>query len=160
MTKPRPPIRKARSTRSHSSGHPLTVQSEDYVERIHELIERKGYARVSDIAEELHLTPSTVSNMVRRLATLGLIEVEKYRGLILTEKGRAVAQSIHSRHVIISQFLETLGVDSADVQQDVEGIEHHISASTLQAIEALTAALRRHPAVLKEVLSRNGGTVV
>ena len=58
----------------------LTVQTEDYLERIQELLDRKGYARVSDIADELNLTPSTVSNMVRRLAGQDLIEFENYRG--------------------------------------------------------------------------------
>ena len=41
---------------------------EDHLERIAELVEQKGYARVTDVAEQLGLTPATVSNMVRRLA--------------------------------------------------------------------------------------------
>jgi Mn-dependent DtxR family transcriptional regulator len=130
------------------------VQTEDYLERIQELVDRKGYARVSDIAEELKLTPSTVSNMVRRLAKLDLIEFENYRGLTLTDKGRAVAQRIQARHVILAEFLEALEINPDDVRQDVEGIEHHISPSTLEAIEALTAALRKYPAVLAEVSKR------
>ena len=132
----------------------LTVQTEDYLERIQELLDRKGYARVSDIADELNLTPSTVSNMVRRLAGQDLIEFENYRGLRLTNKGRAVAHRIQARHAILTEFLEVLGVDAADVGQDVEGIEHHISRSTLEAIGALTKALRKHPLVLAEVLKR------
>jgi Mn-dependent DtxR family transcriptional regulator len=132
----------------------LTVQTEDYLERIQELLDRKGYARVSDIADELNLTPSTVSNMVRRLASQDLIEFENYRGLRLTTKGRAVAHRIQARHAILTEFLQALGVNPADVGQDVEGIEHHISRSTLEAIDALTKALRKYPLVLAEVLKR------
>jgi len=132
----------------------LTVQTEDYLERIQELLDRKGYARVSDIADELNLTPSTVSNMVRRLASQYLIEFENYRGLRLTNKGRVVAHRIQARHAILTEFLQALGINAADVSRDVEGIEHHISRSTLEAIGALTKALRKHPNVLAEVLKR------
>ena len=130
----------------------LTVQTEDYLERIQELLDRKGYARVSDIADELNLTPSTVSNMVRRLAGQDLIEFENYRGLRLTNKGHAVAHRIQARHAILTEFFQVLGINAADASQDVEGIEHHISRSTLEAIAALTKALRKHPLVLAEVL--------
>jgi len=151
MPKPRLPKKKT----ARKKLRVLTVQTEDYVERIQELVDRKGYARVSDIAEELGLTPSTVSNMVRRLARLDLIEFENYRGLRLTDKGRAVAQRIQARHAILADFLEVLGINGDDVRQDVEGIEHHISRSTLEAIEALTKALRKYPAVLAEILKRD-----
>ncbi len=151
MPKPRLPKKKIARKKLRA----LTVQTEDYVERIQELVDRKGYARVSDIAEELGLTPSTVSNMVRRLARLDLIEFENYRGLRLTDKGRAVAQRIQARHAILAEFLEVLGINGDDVRQDVEGIEHHISRSTLEAIEALTKALRKYPAVLAEILKRD-----
>jgi hypothetical protein len=47
-----------------------------------------------------------------------------------------------------------LGINAADVCQDIEGIEHQLSHSTLEAIDALTKALRKHPLVLAEVLKR------
>jgi Mn-dependent DtxR family transcriptional regulator len=132
----------------------LSVQTEDYLERIQELLDRKGYARVSDIADELDLMPSTVSNMVRRLAGQDLIEFENYRGLRLTNKGRVVAHRIQARHAILAEFFEVLGINPVDASQDVEGIEHHISRSTLDAIDALTKVLRKYPIVLAEVLKR------
>jgi Mn-dependent DtxR family transcriptional regulator len=152
---PRPPSRK----RKVASARPkevraLTIQTEDYLERIQGLLDRKGYARVSDIAEELHLTPSTVSNMVRRLARHDLIEFENYRGLRLTDRGRAVARRIQARHATLAEFFESLGIDPKDARKDVEGIEHHISSSTLNALEALTKALEKYPAVLAEVRRR------
>ena len=56
--------------------------------------------------------------------------------------------------MILTEFFEVLGINAADASQDVEGIEHHISRSTLEAIDALTKALRKHPLVLAEVLKR------
>jgi Mn-dependent DtxR family transcriptional regulator len=130
--------RTPRRSRTVTLSHGLSEQTEDYLERIQELIDRKGYARVSDIAEALKITPSTVSSMVRRLARAGFIHFENYRGLGLTAAGRAVAARIQERHRILTEFLESLGLESAIVRHDVEGIEHHVSPSTLEAIRRLT----------------------
>jgi len=130
-------------SRTVTLSHGLSEQTEDYLERIQELIDRKGYARVSDIAEALRITPSTVSSMVRRLAGAGFIHFENYRGLGLTDAGRAVAARIQERHRILSEFLESLGLEPAVVRHDVEGIEHHVSPSTLEAIRRLTQERRR-----------------
>ena len=64
-----------------------TPSMEDYVEKIYELIQTKGYARVSDIAIELNLQPSSVTKMVQKLAEAGYIHYERYRGLVLTPAG-------------------------------------------------------------------------
>src|SRR5882757_5203523 len=71
--------------------------AEDYLERIHELIEQKGYARVVDIASSLKVRQASVTSMVQKLGELGFLKYEKYRGLILTNKGREVARKIQSR---------------------------------------------------------------
>ena len=60
---------------------------EDYLERILELINSKGYARVVDIAAALKISQASVTNMVQRLDVDGLLKYEKYRGLILTAAG-------------------------------------------------------------------------
>ncbi len=132
----------------------VTESAEDYLERIHELVERQGFASVSEIAETLKLTRSTVSNMVRRLAAQSLLNYQRYRGFSLTAQGLAVARAIQSRHEILTEFLELLGLEPADVREDVEGIEHHVSPAALEALAALTRALRKHPATLKLVLNR------
>lgn len=66
---------------------------EDYLERILELINSKGYARVVDIAAALKISQASVTNMVRRLDAEGLLKYEKYRGLILTAAGKSLAHS-------------------------------------------------------------------
>ncbi|MFN7141580.1 MAG: MarR family transcriptional regulator, partial [Limisphaerales bacterium] len=78
--------------------------AEDYLERIHELIEEKGYARVVDIASSLRVKQASVTNMVKKLGELGYLKYERYRGLILTEKGRSVAERIQKRHETLSRF--------------------------------------------------------
>ncbi len=120
---------------------------EDYLERILELINSKGYARVVDIAAALKISQASVTNMVQRLDAEGLLKYEKYRGLILTAAGKNLARNITRRHELLSDFLKLLGLPDKVIYRDVEGMEHHVSPATLRAIEALNAQLRRRPAL-------------
>ena len=120
---------------------------EDYLERILELINSKGYARVIDIATGLKISQASVTNMVQRLDAEGLLKYEKYRGLILTAAGKKLARRIAQRHKLLTEFLRLLGLDDRVIHQDVEGMEHHVSPSTLRAIAALTRQLQRRPAL-------------
>lgn len=124
---------------------------EDYLERILELIDSKGYARVVDIAGSLKISQASVSNMVQRLDADGLLKYEKYRGLVLTPAGETLARNIARRHQLLTDFLTLLRLDKQVIHHDVEGMEHHISPPTLRAIEALTAELKRRPALLAKL---------
>jgi len=119
-----------------------TPSVEDYLERIYELVEEKGYARVSDIASSLDVQPSSVTRMLQRLDDQEFLVYEKYRGLVLTAKGQELGRRIKERHQLLEDFLRLLGVDEDDVQRDVEGIEHHVSPGTLAAIEQLVRFLQ------------------
>ena len=135
----------ARKKSQSALGSSATV--EDYLERILELIKSKGYARVIDIAAALQISQASVTNMVQRLDGEGLLKYEKYRGLVLTTAGETLARNIARRHELLTDFLTLLGLDDRVIYHDVEGMEHHISPSTLRAIAALTAQLRRRPAL-------------
>ena len=135
----------ARKKSRFSPGSSIAV--EDYLERILELIDSKGYARVVDIASSLKISQASVTNMVQRLDAEGLLKYEKYRGLILTTSGKNLARQIAHRHRLLTDFLKLLGLSDRVIYHDVEGMEHHISLPTLRAIEALTNQLRRRPAL-------------
>ena len=124
---------------------------EDYLERILELINTKGYARVVDIAQSLKISQASVTNMIQRMDADGLLKYERYRGMVLTASGEALAKNITRRHRILTDFLRLFGLDEELIFHDVEGMEHHISPPTLNAIEALTAQLRKQPALLARV---------
>jgi len=135
----------ARKNSRSALGSSTTV--EDYLERILELINSKGYARVIDIAAALKISQASVTNMVQRLDAEGLLKYEKYRGLVLTTAGEMLARNIAHRHKLLTDFLKLLGLNERVIYHDVEGMEHHISPPTLRAIEKLTAQLRRRPAL-------------
>jgi len=113
--------------------------AEDYLERIHELIEEKGYARVVDIASSLQVKQASVTSMVQKLGESGYLNYEKYRGLVLTEKGKQVATNIQKRHETLSRFFSLFGLDRETQKEDIEGIEHHLSSETLDVLADLTA---------------------
>lgn len=127
--------------------------AEDYLERIHELIEEKGYARVVDIASSLNVKQASVTSMVQKLGEAGYINYEKYRGLILTDKGREVARKVQQRHETLSRFFSLLGLDARTQQADIEGIEHHLSPATVECLADLAQYFEEHPDVLRNFLS-------
>ena len=140
-------LRRVRGKKTPQSALGSSAAVEDYLERILELINSKGYARVVDIAAALRISQASVTNMVQRLDGEGLLKYEKYRGLILTAVGKNLARKIAHRHKLLTDFLRLLGLDERVIYHDVEGMEHHISPPTLRAIQALTAQLRRRPAL-------------
>jgi Mn-dependent DtxR family transcriptional regulator len=128
-----------------------TAAVEDYLERISELIQKKGYARVVDIAAELKISQASVTTMVQRLDGEGLVKYEKYRGMVLTSAGEEVAARIAHRHELLTNFLTLLGLEKEVVDHDVEGMEHHVSPETFEALEKLNRYLESHPDVVSKI---------
>ncbi len=126
-----------------------TPSAEDYLERIYELIQQKGYARVIDIASSLKVQSSSVTKMLQRLDSEQLVKYEKYRGITLTPQGEAIAKSVKNRHRQLEELLKILGVDEATIQKDVEGIEHHLSPRTLECLRDLVSFLHEDPHALR-----------
>jgi Mn-dependent DtxR family transcriptional regulator len=122
-----------------------TPSMEDYLERIYKLIDEKGYARVSDIAEGLEVHPSSVTKMIQKLDKDNYLVYEKYRGLILTPKGQKMGKRLVERHVLLEQFLTIIGVSEDTIYKDVEGIEHHLSWDSITCIETLLEYFKRDP---------------
>lgn len=126
-----------------------TPSMEDYLERIYKLIDEKGYARVSDIAEGLEVHPSSVTKMIQKLDKDEYLIYEKYRGLVLTSKGKKVGKRLVDRHQLLEEFLGLIGVQKEHIYKDVEGIEHHLSWDSITRIETLVEYFRRDEARLQ-----------
>lgn len=131
-----------------------TPSMEDYIEQIYNLIHSKGYARVSDIAEKLDVHPSSVTKMVQKLDKDNFVDYEKYRGFVLSEKGKKIGKKLVFRHELLEDFLEIIGVDEENIYNDVEGIEHHLSWNSIDRIGDLVRyfeAESERVEVLKEI---------
>ncbi|MER1986308.1 MAG: transcriptional regulator MntR [Solibacillus sp.] len=128
-----------------------TPSMEDHIEQIYLLIENKGYARVSDIADALSVLPSSVTKMVQKLDKDGYLVYEKYRGLTLTVKGQKLGKRLVQRHELLEQFLKLIGVDESVIYGDVEGIEHHLSWNSIDRIADLVQLLEEQPEITEKL---------
>lgn len=128
-----------------------TPSMEDYLERIYRLIDEKGYARVSDIAEGLEVHPSSVTKMIQKLDKDSYLIYEKYRGLVLTNKGKKMGKRLVERHHLLESFLQIIGVQEENIYRDVEGIEHHLSWDSITCIETLVEYFKRDASRAEEL---------
>lgn len=113
----------------------------DYVELISDLLTDSGQARQVDIAAHLGVAQPTVAKMLKRLARDGWVIQRPYRGTFLTPAGKALAAASRECHQTVERFLLALGIDATTARRDAEGIEHHVSETTLAAFRTF---LQRH----------------
>jgi DtxR family manganese transport transcriptional regulator len=111
---------------------------DDYVELISDLIREVGEARQVDMAARLGVSQPTVAKMLKRLASVGLIEMIPWRGVFLTPEGEILAQESRERHQLVENFLLVLGVSPEIARRDAEGMEHHVSEETLVKFREFT----------------------
>jgi DtxR family transcriptional regulator, manganese transport regulator len=128
-------------TRSAQSGALL----EDYVELIADLLATSGEARPTDVARRLGVSHVTATRTIARLKGKGLATGRPYRGIFLTEEGHKLAQRVRARHRLVVDVLRALGVPAEAAEADAEGIEHHVSDTTLRAFaDFLQSRSRAH----------------
>jgi len=110
---------------------------EDYARAIHDLeaVGADTAVGTNALAARLNVTPASASGMVRRLETLGLVELTPYRGVRLTAEGDRVALSVIRRHRLLETFLAVrLGVPWDRVHAEAEVLEHVLSSELEAAI--------------------------
>lgn len=120
---------------------------EDYVKAVYRVEEERGTAATtSELAAQLHVTASSASAMVKRLAMQGLVTHEPYRGVQLTGPGRRLALRVVRRHRLVELFLvESLGLSWDQVHDEAEVLEHAVSPRLEAAIAARLGNPDRDP---------------
>ena len=108
--------------------------AEDYLEQILILLETKGYARSIDISEALSVTKPSVSVAMKKLREGGYISMDKGGLISLTDKGFPVARRVYDRHLTLTKFFISIGVDKETAQEDACKAEHVISEETFAMI--------------------------
>src|SRR5580765_3582011 len=109
---------------------PKTVSStaEDYLKAVLRFEDRNEKASTSKVARHLEVTDATVTDMLRKLQTAGLLEYTPYYGVSLTARGRAIALKILRRHRLIELFLNRImGYGWQEVHAEAEKLEHAVS---------------------------------
>lgn len=117
----------------------MSAPVEDYLKAIYDLAGKSGTASTNDVASRLGVAPASVTGMIRRLASQGLLDYERYRGVRLTDGGRAIALRTIRRHRVIETYLtEVLGYAWDRVHDEAERLEH---AASDELVERLSQAL-------------------
>jgi DtxR family Mn-dependent transcriptional regulator len=119
-----------------------TGRTEDYLEAIHTIMERKGYAQVKDVSKILDLGPSTVTEMFQKLTKAGYLNYEKYGGVTLTPNGKKIAKATKAKHIMLHNFLLILGVDDEIANDDACKIEHVLTPESLDRLTKFVEFIR------------------
>ena len=131
-------------TQARRFGKARTAQAsallEDYAELIADLLASGGEARPTDIARRLGVSHATAIKTIARLKREGLVTARPYRGVFLTEAGEALAGRVKARHLVVVELLKAVGVPAEAAEQDAEGMEHHVSDTTLAAFSRFLKA--------------------
>lgn len=117
------------ATRSHH----LFELAEDYVEIIFDLIEQKNEAKICDIAAYMGVSHVTVIRALERLKKKGYVSTTQ--PVSLSPEGEKLAILCKERHRFLLKYLIALGVPEDIATIDVEGMEHHVSQTTMDAFK-------------------------
>lgn len=117
----------------------ITGSVQDYLKTIYKLETEHGEANTSDIAAELDISSASVTGMLKRLATMRLVNYSSYKGVTLTDEGRKIALEVLRHHRLIETYLrESLGFKLAKLHDEACTLEHYVSE---EFIDKLTEIL-------------------
>ena len=115
----------------------LTPAVEDYVREIYKLQHEHGRATTSALAERMGVSAPSATGMIKRLASLSLVEHERYRGVVLTRAGEKKAIELIRHHRLLEQYLaEALGLPIDAVHAEADRLEHALSEEVEARIDA------------------------
>ena len=113
----------------------LTRAQQDYLKALYQLHGDHQPVPTRDLAQRLGISSPSVSEMVTRLSSQGLVEHDRYRGQQLTREGRKVALELVRHHRLLEMFLvQVLGYSLDEVHEEAERLEHVISERMEQRI--------------------------
>lgn len=123
--------------------HKSEESVEDYLETILLLGKQMPQVRSVDVANELNYSKPSVSVAMKNLRQKNYVTVSEEGYIHLTEKGRALAETVYERHSLISGWLISLGVDPEVAAEDACRVEHDISAESFAAIKKCISEFMR-----------------
>ncbi len=120
----------------------LSQSIEDYLKVIYVLQTEGEKATTTNIANALEVSSASVTNMLKKLAKMNLLDHESYKGAKLTASGKKIALEILRHHRLLELYLkEVMGYSWDEVHDEAEKLEHHIS----EQFEDRIAELLNHP---------------
>ena len=113
----------------------ITPAMRDYIRSIFILEEEGRETKTSELARRLGIKPASVTEMIGKLASLGLVAHDRYRGTRMTEKGKNVTNSILRRHRLLERlFVDVVGLDTSSACAEALKLELLLSDRTVDSI--------------------------
>lgn len=125
----------------------LSPSLEDYLEELYNLYKNDLPLRVSALARVLNVSSPSVIKGLKKLHNEGYIIYERYKGIIITPKGKSLGEVLVTRNGIIREFLTTINSD-CDPIVEAEAIEHFMSSGTVESFRYLALFFKQHPEIL------------
>jgi DtxR family Mn-dependent transcriptional regulator len=105
----------------------VSESAQDYLKAIWKL-QQTGDMSTTALADALGVSPASATAMLKKLATLGLVDHERYHGATLTPAGERMALEVVRHHRLLELYLmEALGLSWDQVHEEAERLEHHLS---------------------------------
>jgi DtxR family transcriptional regulator, Mn-dependent transcriptional regulator len=105
----------------------LSLHQQQYIETIYSLSLKENHAHSKDIAEELNIRMPSVTEALRTLSGMGLVNYQARQAVTLTEKGRDIGRELNKRHAVVAAFFTNiLGVDAENAEKYACKVEHVI----------------------------------
>ena len=122
----------------------LSASLEDYLEAILLLERESRVARVSEIADQLHVSRPSVTGALKNLAGRGLVSHARYGHATLTEEGTRIACEVERRHIAIRSFLtDVLSIPMEKAEKAACRMEHVLEADVLAHFVTYAESVRK-----------------
>ncbi len=119
----------------------LSQRMEHYLEAILRVSGERGFARCSELAEHLGVSRSSVTEMLQKLGSRGLVIYAPCEPVILTPEGRDAASVIQERHRVLQALLRHVGVPERAVREEACVLEHALRNETIERIREFVDGL-------------------
>lgn len=115
--------------------HMQSKSVEDFLKAVFAMQQQTERVSTNSLRDALNITAPSVTDMAQRLVAAGLVDYQKYRGVVLTEAGREIALKVIRRHRLIELYLvQELGYELREVHAEAERLEHAVSDHFVEAI--------------------------
>ena len=102
-----------------------TIEKENYLKAIYKMEEKLQKVSVTSLSKHFNVSKSTVSNMIKKLVFMNLIDSKAYKPILLTRDGKKSAVEIIAKHRLIELYLvNKMQFDLDEVHEIAEEIEH------------------------------------
>ncbi len=120
---------------TESPTQPQSKSVEDFLKAVFAMQQQSERVSTNALRDALNITAPSVTDMAQRLVAAGLVDYQKYRGVILTPEGREIALKVIRRHRLIELYLvRELGYELREVHAEAERLEHAVSEQFVEAI--------------------------